>query len=266
MENFLMIVEDELARQKELLRRSEGICNRSPEGLLRCRDRKKGRAFYIYGTGDAPTIEKNITDNASLLRKMVKKRMAKETVTSARENIRYLEKLRQHYQRNEPEFVLNNLPEAYRQASKAVGYDIAQRHAALQTKQFGFDPKIHIHETISGIRVRSKSEVIIANALTSHQIPFLYEKPFPYPADNGMRYSPDFTFELPLGDMYIWEHLGLLNDLSYCQHNAQKLHLYQKHGFMIGRNLLITQDDVHGGCDSQFIDALIRRHLLPHFR
>lgn len=266
MENFLVILEDELARQKELLRKGERTYEKGPAGLLRSRERKNGKAFYLYGVADTEFSERNVTEDTALLRKMVSKRMGKEIRERAEENIRYLEKLKCHYRYNEPEYVLANLPGSYREAAAAVGFRCAKRHGAAQTRQYHYNPDVHIHDTLSGIKVRSKSEMIIANALTTYGIPFLYEKPFLYPSENGTYYEPDFTFELPFGEIKIWENLGLLNDLRYCEHNAQKLHLYQKHGFMIGKNLLITQDDAKGGCDSLYIDEIIRRHLLPYYR
>lgn len=266
MENFLLILEAEIKRQEELLRKGKLALEKGPEGLLRCRERKDGKAFYLYGSSEVSCTEKNITKDASLLRKLVNKRIGKEIRERAEENIQFLQKLKKHYRPNEPEYILSTLPGAYREASKHIGFRCAKRHGVMQTRQYNFNPNVHIHETLSGIKVRSKSEMIIANALTTYGIPFLYEKPFPYPAANGKYYEPDFTFELPFGDMKIWENLGLLNDLSYCEHNAQKLNLYQKHGFVIGKNLLITQDDTKGGCDSIFIDKIIRQHLLPYYR
>ena len=41
---------------------------------------------------------------------------------------------------------------------------------------------------------------------------------------------------------------------------------YQKHGFLIGRNLILTQDDEKGNCSSGYIDEIVRTQLLPYFR
>lgn len=131
--------------------------------------------------------------------------------------------------------------------------------------QHYFDPNRHIHETTCGLLVRSKSEVIITNALTSYGIPFEYEKRFPYPDEKGNYFNPDFTFQLPDGQWKIWEHLGLLKNMEYCIHNAHKLNTYQKYGYLIGRNLIITQDDQNGNCSSLYIDKMIREHLLPYY-
>ncbi len=176
-----------------------------------------------------------------------------------------MNQLKNHYRNCEPSHILTQLPPGYGEAWRHICHEDARRWAELQTKQFKYDPKVHLHETLAGIKTRSKSEAIICNIITSYDIPVLYEKPFPYPAANGQIYSPDFTFELPFGEKYIWEHFGMLNDIGYCEHNAQKLNLYQRHGFLIGVNLFITQDDVNGGINSRLIHEIVKRHILPHF-
>lgn len=266
MENFLLMLEEELEQQKALRKKSLRILKNAPSGTLHSRNRKEGKAFYVYEKKDLKGFERNITDDKHLIKLMVNKRMATEILSSAEENIKYIEKLKRHYACNSPDSVLRNLPLTYKEAALDISFHCTEKWAAKQTMQYGFDPDIHIHETISGVRVRSKSEMIIANTLTNYDVPFFYEKPFPYPTAQGTFYSPDFTFELPFGEIIIWEHLGLLNDLGYCERTALKLNLYQKHGFIIGKNLIITQDDEKGGCSSIFIDEVVRRHLLPHFR
>lgn len=129
-----------------------------------------------------------------------------------------------------------------------------------------FDPEKHIHETLCGLRVRSKSEVIIINSLLNYGIPVDYERKFPYPYERGVYFRPDFTFDLPDGRVLIWEHLGMLRNLEYSEHIGRKLATYQKYGYLIGRNLILTQDDEMGNCSSLFIDEVIRKNLLPYFR
>lgn len=76
----------------------------------------------------------------------------------------------------------------------------------------------------------------------------------------------DIIKTLPDGSIKLWEHLGLLKKLDYCEHNAYKLNRYQLNGFLIGRNLIITQDDNKGDCSSSFIDKMIHEHLLPYYK
>jgi hypothetical protein len=71
-------------------------------------------------------------------------------------------------------------------------------------------PPSPLHRTLSGLRVRSKSEVIIANILTFLGIDFNYEKPLFSKNDPKDFRVPDFTITHN-GKEYYWEHLSALN-------------------------------------------------------
>lgn len=83
-----------------------------------------------------------------------------------------------------------------------------------------------IHEALTGDMVRSKSEVIIANMLHERGITFWYEKPLKAP--DGSLYLPDFTLQIA-GELYFWEHLGLLSRPKYRKHWEDKERWYQSH-------------------------------------
>lgn len=82
-----------------------------------------------------------------------------------------------------------------------------------------------IHETLSGIMVRSKSEVIIANILFERGIKFKYEQLL---KAGGKVFSPDFTIESN-NATYFWEHLGMLDHKDYRRHWDKKKIWYQQH-------------------------------------
>lgn len=82
-----------------------------------------------------------------------------------------------------------------------------------------------VHQTVSGVMVRSKSEVIIANLLTEHRIPFEYERELRV---GGQRFLPDYTITW-MGQTYYWEHLGRLDLEDYRQNWAIKKRWYDEH-------------------------------------
>lgn len=113
-----------------------------------------------------------------------------------------------------------------------------------------------IHKTLSKKLVRSKSEVIIADALFNEGIPFEYEKLI---EENGRRRIPDFTFADAGGDTIIWEHLGLLDNPSYKASWEKKLEFYKSIGFVEGENLFTTRDHEGGSIDSNEIKEVVDR-------
>lgn len=120
-----------------------------------------------------------------------------------------------------------------------------------------------IHRTRTGLAVRSRAEVIIADALTDANIPFEYEKPLVF--GGSIRY-PDFTIEDETsGRTYYWEHLGLLNRPDYKRSWEKKLAWYRDHGIRplkegggVNGTLIITKDNPDGGIDAQSIATLIK--------
>ena len=113
-----------------------------------------------------------------------------------------------------------------------------------------------IHQTRSGMFVRSKSEVIIANEILNSKIEFLYEEPLLL--DDGRMCLPDFTFESESGDKIIWEHLGMLKLPNYEQRWKEKQKMYESNGFVMGENLFTTEDKEDGSISTPEIVEVIQ--------
>lgn len=96
-------------------------------------------------------------------------------------------------------------------------------------KYLGVDKHMlnRIYSTLNGDRVRSKSEVIIANLLAQHGIKYEYEKKLEYIV--GKWIEPDFTINLPTGEEIYWEHLGMLGVESYDKRWLEKQEIYEKY-------------------------------------
>lgn len=97
-----------------------------------------------------------------------------------------------------------------------------------------------MYSTINGDMVRSKSEVIIANLLASHGIPYEYERKLEY--DRGKWMEPDFTLKKQDGTLLFWEHLGMLGVESYDNRWMQKQGVYEQ--FFRDR-LVVTYEGTH---------------------
>lgn len=94
-----------------------------------------------------------------------------------------------------------------------------------------------IHKTESGIWVRSKSEVIIANILYRSGIDFQYEEKLYY--NETQWKEPDFTITSN-GKVWYWEHLGLLGNEKYDQYWQEKKKVYQEIG--VFDKVIITKE------------------------
>ncbi len=78
------------------------------------------------------------------------------------------------------------------------------------------------------MRVRSKSEVIIADILDETGIPFLYEKPLKI--KSGVTH-PDFTMlDISKRREIYWEHFGMMDDIDYRNNAFLKIKNYEASG------------------------------------
>ncbi|MES1243724.1 MAG: AAA family ATPase [Acidobacteriota bacterium] len=123
-----------------------------------------------------------------------------------------------------------------------------------------------IHRTARGEMVRSKSEVIIANALAAKGVDYAYEWPLTI---DGVTKYPDFTIEdMESGQTLYWEHCGMLHVPTYRQRWEEKLEWYRRHGIRVNgddggaeRKLIVTRDEANGSIDSAKIAKLITQML-----
>lgn len=135
--------------------------------------------------------------------------------------------------------------------------------APVEVNGTWMDEKL-IHRSRRGTALRSKSEVIIDDALHARGIVAGYEVPF-FSEDGQQHRLPDFTIEdAAMGRTILWEHCGMLADEGYRERWDKKLLWYRNNGVLpfeegggTRATLVVTKDDEMGGIDVQKIDALI---------
>lgn len=119
-----------------------------------------------------------------------------------------------------------------------------------------FDNSSQFYYSNRDDKMRSKSEVLIANMLYDSGIPFLYEKPFR--TKNGRILHPDFTLlNLKTRQEIIWEHLGLMSDSDYQMNASMKIRQYEASGYFIGHGLIITFETTNTPFNNRDINQLI---------
>ena len=118
-----------------------------------------------------------------------------------------------------------------------------------------FDEKL-IHKTARGELVRSKSEVIIANALFHNGLDYEYE---PQVILEGKVKRPDFKItDADTGEEWYWEHCGMMSDPKYAKRWKDKEKFYAKNGIVKGKNLIVTEEKAGEGLDSYGINEMIK--------
>ena len=102
-------------------------------------------------------------------------------------------------------------------------------------------PEDCIFTTSKGEKVRSKSEIIIADTLVSKGIPYNYEKELI--CADGKKLYPDFLLlDVKRRREIYLEHLGLTDDPDYMNMVVYKINQYAKQGIYVGVNLFFTME------------------------
>ncbi len=110
-----------------------------------------------------------------------------------------------------------------------------------------------------GIMVRSKSEVIVADILTSLGISYEYEQKLSSKDDPNDFRLPDFTVSYE-GDTFYWEHLGMLSVPSYREAWDRKQQWYDDNDLL--DRVITSEDGPDGSIDAAEIERIARKKIL----
>ena len=125
----------------------------------------------------------------------------------------------------------------------------------------GFSEGVTEFYSNDGIRVRSKSELIIANMLEQNGIPYRYEYPLILKGMGTVR--PDFTcLNIRTRKEYIWEHFGMMDNVAYANKNIAKIEAYEQNGYFPGKNMIMTFESSQHAISSNIIKAMIEEYLI----
>ncbi len=262
-------LQKELVKRKELLTsiiNTKSISLKSaPQGNLRILKRKNHYQYYLRkdpkDTNGVYIPKKDIKIAASVLQRDYDKKI----IEIASRELSKIEEYLALLSNNSIEIIIDNFSESRKRLIEPVfmsDEEYIREWISKPYEHMGFDEDSDELYSTSGTRVRSKSEVIIANMLCDNGIDdFLYEERLYL----GNTYKlPDFTFkDAASGSLIIWEHLGLLGNAGYKASWEEKKKLYEANGFSEKNgNLIVTYDGLEGSIDSQTIQEKIDKYLL----
>lgn len=140
--------------------------------------------------------------------------------------------------------------------------DRIRRHrewAAEPYEKSDYMPEHRRFMTSAGFRVRSKSEQHIVEQLVNYGIPFRYEQVIHI---NNKRYSADFTFRDRIGELFYWEHAGMMDVPKYVDGYHRKMDAFEKIDIVPWKNLLITYD-IDGVINVPMVKSIIEHDVIP---
>jgi hypothetical protein len=119
------------------------------------------------------------------------------------------------------------------------------------------------YQTPAGLKVRSKTEYIIAESLRNAGVPFHYEKQLDSSFGIHMGIYPDFTcLNKRTGKTYYWEHFGRMDDPKYSFDAIQKIQNYAARGYYLGTSLIASFETSKMPVRTNYIDEMIQQYLV----
>ena len=256
----LLLQKDQLANSINELKER---LSHAPAGKVQIE--KKGNKYQYYLKKDSETARGTYLPRKQLptAKKLAQKDYDKRLLKVLEEQLKAIEQFLKNYDPYAPMKVYEKLsdPRKALVTNEFLTDEEYIKHWLDQPyKKMGFKADAPEFYTSKGERVRSKSEVLIADALARHGIPYLYE--FPVYEDGIIAAAPDFKcLNVRQRQDYYWEHLGMLDDEVYADNNVKKLNKYTMNQDFDETKLILTAETKKHPLNTRIIEEKIRRYL-----
>lgn len=255
----------------------------APEGNLRISQSHGNAQYYHRKRPDDKRGFYIDANNYELAQGLAQKDYNKRLVASLKKELKILQSALSQLEKltelnGTTETVLNSLTPLRRALIRPVTLSDSQYAAAWISQKYKgkpFQPDSQKMYTSNGERVRSKSEVLIADTLKRLGVPYRYEFPLTLKIGDRNRdqtdtatrskkltIHPDFIcLNLRTRQEFIWEHFGRMDDGNYSKKTAKKLRTYSENNIHPGKNLILTVEAVGLPLSSMYIEEIIHTYL-----
>ena len=137
--------------------------------------------------------------------------------------------------------------------------EYARRWQEMDYQHKYFENTDRVYTSFKGEKMRSKSEVIIANILYLLGIPYHYE--YPLELINGRIIYVDFLILDVKNRKEIWyEHFGMMGDMAYADHNTDRFNDIVSAGLIPGDNFIATFETYNKPLDTRTIFKILEQY------
>lgn len=240
-----------------------------PAGRIRMARRGKGIRFYHVTDPKTPGGTYIPRCEESIVAKLIQKDYEKLALTEMERRLELINDFIADFRPQVLGEIYSGMPECRRVFVDPVQLsdeEYAKRWLAVPYRGKPFAADQPEFTTARGERVRSKSEVIIADTLSRMGIPYRYEFPLKIKMPRGKgttNFFPDFTcLKLRTREEYLWEHFGMLDDPEYASIAMGKLDVYEKNGIFLGKRLIVSRETAENPLNVKRIQNLAEEYLL----
>lgn len=250
--------------QKVISSKTAALARPQPEGRLRCSTNKGCNEYYLIINPKDRCGKYIRKDNRDLAASLAQKEYDEEILRRALAEQRSINHLLSKYDRIPIDTFYETLSPGRRHLVTPILLPDDEFARRWQNKAYDkpvIPDSIPPFYTARGERVRSKSEILIADSLNAQNIPYLYEFPLRLPGFGIIH--PDFTIlNVRLRIVFFWEHAGKLGDPGYCKRNLPRINHYMLNGIFPGDRLILTFESEDVPLDTRVIAEVIKHYLL----
>lgn len=264
----------ELQQRKQFLEKAIKLAQQeladAPQEKLRISKSSNSVQYYLCSDEICKTIKNGKyvkRKDQDIVNKIAQRDYCKVLLERADKELKQVNKLLVCLDENNLEDVYENLNEYRKPLIKPI---IAPRDLYIKNwleQEYISNPfadgTVEIYSE-KGERVRSKSEKIIADLLYKHKVPYIYEKPLKLSVYNRTPITvyPDFTILDADNRQEVYlEHLGMMDNLEYVSNAMIKISTYEKAGYLLGDELLLTYETGSRPLDTKLVEKVVEAYF-----
>ncbi|MDO4513937.1 MAG: hypothetical protein Q4B72_07865 [Lachnospiraceae bacterium] len=236
----------------------------APEGTIRILERGNEHQYY-HRTEKTDTQGRYIRKSEKgLIKALVEKNYLQKLEKELVREIDILYSVIQSYHPDQIDKIYEGLHRNRKTLVTPVRYPDAEyvnKWESYEYEKKGFPEDYPEFYSDRGERVRSKSEIIIANKLLRMKVPYRYE--CPVRMFDGKMVHPDFIcLNVRTRKEYVWEHFGMMDDKDYANQAISKIERYSKSGFWLGVNMIATFESTERPINVYNLKRIIEQYLI----
>ncbi len=259
------ILYDTLTRMEYLgkivLNKEQELKN-APQGKLRIAKHRGSFQHYVRKTPSDKNGEYIPKDNHNLANKLAQKEYDEAVLDLAKTELEILKKLAEFYSKGNCDDYIERMN--LRKATLVNPIELSDKQFIEEWLATAPPARSFMEEGLKydnghGVKMRSKSEVIISRVLDQMGVPYIYEKPLKL---KNRTVIPDFTIlDMNRREEKYIEHLGMIDDQDYLKKNSKKIRDYEKAKIYLGKQLFLTYETADEPLNVHFVEDKLLKML-----
>jgi len=263
MNQILEETSERIGVLQQLIENKRNVLKNAPEGLINVAHTKDRKRYYVKMNPKDKKRKYIKKNDQQLVQALIQKDYDEKVLHAAQQELNVLEQLQESYPQHTYEAIYKNLSadrQSWVQPVELPTEEFVEQWKNATYPQKPFHPDLPEYYTDKGERVRSKSEILIANTLAKHNIPYKYECPLHLKGCGTIH--PDFTvLNVRTREEYYFEHMGMMDDAGYLDEALQRIEMYERNGIFPGKKLILTYETSKHPINLKNVERLIIHYL-----